>query len=108
MRDLSDLYYECHVTIDPVFGTERQLLTKLIKPFGFKLAKLVMLKKGARGAESQRDTFFTAHSKNYSQLQQRMVDCVRAIQKEGFAIRRYKIEDTIIDSKIKDILEIVG
>lgn len=108
MRDLSDLYYECHVTIDPVFGEERKALAEIIKPYKFKLAKLVMKKgKGEEYKDSTLDTFFTAHGKYYSDLQQRMVDCVRLVQSEGYNVRRYKIENTIIDSKFEDLLELI-
>ena len=109
MRDLSDLYYECHVTINPVFGDKRDKLSTLIKPYKFKLAKLAM-KKTEKGTweESQLDTFFTAHSKHYSDIQQRMVDCIRVVQEQGFVIRRYKIENTIVDSRDNDILNLIN
>lgn len=108
MKDLSDLYYECHVTIDPVFGDEREKLNKIVTPFGFKLAKLAMKKdRGDNWNESQLDTFFTAHSKRYSDLQLKMTDCIRAAQEHGFVIRRYKIEDTIIDSRSDDVLNLI-
>ena len=110
MRDQSDLYYECHVTIKPVFGRQRELLSKLIEPYGFKLAELVMMK-GANPEDwsaSQKDTFFTAHSKFYSRLQLRMVRCIIAVQCADFEVMRYKIEDTIIDSLSKDILGLLN
>lgn len=108
MRDLSDLYYECHVTIDPVFEEERETLAAIIKPYKFKLAKLVMKKnKGDDYKDSTLDTFFTAHGKYYSDLQQRMVDCVREVQANGYTVRRYKIENTILDSKLNDLLELI-
>ena len=108
MRDLSDLYYECHVTIDPVFGEAREHLEELVRPYKFKLAKLVMKKtEGATYEDSTLDTFFTAHGRYYSDLQQRMVDCIRVVQGEGFVVRRYKIEDTIIDSRHDDLLRLI-
>lgn len=108
MRDQSDLYYECHVTIDPVFDDQREQLAQIVKTWGFKLAELAMKKsKGDSWEESKKDTFFTAHSKSYSDLQQRMVNCIRTVQEAGFAVRRYKIEDTIIDSRNDDILGLI-
>jgi len=108
MRDVSDLYYDCHVTIDPVFDESRDILRELIHPFGFKLAKLAMKKsKGGSWEDSKLDTFFTAHGKNYSDLQQRMVDCIRTVKSNGYAVRRYKIENTIIDSRGEDILRLI-
>ena len=109
MRDKSDLYYECHITIDPIFGSRRQELEKLVGMFDFKLAKLVMFKGPEKQdwKDSQKDTFFTAHDHYYSRLQQRMVDCIRIIQEAGYVVRRYKIEDTIIDSRTTDILALL-
>lgn len=108
MKDKSDLYYECHITIDPVFGEERDRLARIIKPFKFKLAKLVMKKsKGDEYKDSQLDTFMTGHGKYYSKLKVRMVNCIEVAKIEGYNIRRYKIEDTIIDSKHEDLLELI-
>ena len=36
------LYYECHVTIEPVFDERRDLAEAIAKKYGFRLAKLLM------------------------------------------------------------------
>lgn len=111
MRDKSDLYFECHVTIDPVFDENRERLEEIVSNYNFKLAKLVMIKetKGSGGEYclSSKDTFFTAHSKSYSDLLNRMIDCIKKVQIEGYVVRRYKIEDTIIDSRSDDIIKLL-
>lgn len=104
MRDTSDLYFEAHVTMDPVPQSDRDRVQDLIEPFGFRLAKLLMQK----GEPSNIDTFCTAHSRSYSTLVLKVTDCVRALRAAGINVRRYKIEDTVIDSRSSDVLMVLA
>jgi hypothetical protein len=100
------LYYECHITVEPVFEETREELSTIAKPFGFRLAELLMQKNREHDPiRSTYDTFMTAHSKNYEDIFQRMKNCVAAIEAEGFKVWRYKIEDTLFDTKHGDKLE---
>lgn len=101
-RVISELYFEAHVTIDPVFGFDRDKAEDIARQHKFKLAKLVMLK-GDISEESKRDTFMTSHDKWFLPIKERTIACVRDLKATGFVVRRYKIEDTILDSRTNDI-----
>ena len=94
------LYFECHITIDPVFDDERVRVSVMAQDYKFKLAKLIMRKREAdKEQEAQDDTFMTGHGQTYEDLYQRMADLVTALEAAGIKVRRYKIEDTICDSR---------
>lgn len=94
------LYYEAHVTIDPVPEDKRLAVQTLADPFGCKLAKLLMQK----GQPSNLDTFMTCHGKDLGQMESRVAGLVRRLQAVGLNVRRYKIEDTLMDSRNEDEL----
>lgn len=103
MTDLVKLYLEAHVTIEPVFDERREEAEKIAQLFGFKLAKLLMQKREADTAErSQYDTFMTGHSKSRSDIEARTHDLVLSLKSNGFKVWRYKIEDTLLDSRSDD------
>ena len=91
----SRLYYECHVTLDPVPEVVRDYVTNICSRYGFKLAKLLMQK----GGPSDIDTFCTAHDTEYEPLLVNMIKLIKALQRLGYTVRRYKIEDTLLDSR---------
>lgn len=98
------LYYEAHITIDPVAeGCREFVQERLLGPWGFRLAKLLMDK----GVPSTLDTFCTAHGTDYVNVQLRVVGAVRALQREGYTVRRYKVEDTMMDSRTADVLDLL-
>lgn len=98
------LYYECHVTIEPVLEEKEIEELKFIASLqGFRLANLLMQKRKEDAPErSKYDTFMTGHSKTYRDLEQRMIYLIRDLQIYGYKVWRYKIEDTIMDSRTCD------
>lgn len=92
------LYFEAHVTIDPVFDNQRAVANTIAERNGFKLAKLLMEKDGVR-SPSTLDTFMTAHGKDYDDIFVRTGNMVIELLDAGFVVRRYKIEDTLLDSR---------
>jgi hypothetical protein len=96
----SRLYYEAHVTIDPVPEDQRGALQDLATPLKFKLAKLLMQK----GEPSTLDTFLTGHSKVLDEIKANTKKMILALKAEGYVVRRFKIEDTLIDSRHGDTL----
>lgn len=100
--------YECHVTIDPVFDDRLDELKELVKPFRFKVADLIM-KKSALSEElpSKKDTFMTGHGTDYDGLKTRMVGLIRDVKEENYSVRRYKIEEILLDSKTGDSLNLL-
>jgi hypothetical protein len=95
-------YYEAHVTLDPV-GERRAEVEEIAGHQRFRLAKLLMDK----GVPSQLDTFMTGHDHDLESMRSRVAQTVKALQRAGFVVRRYKIEDTVLDSRIKDELELL-
>jgi hypothetical protein len=101
----SKLYYEAHITIEPVFDERLDLAKRLSAPYKFRVADLLMKKRESDTEErSANDTFMTGHGKIYLDLSLRMIQLIRQLQGHGFKVWRYKIEDTIIDSRHDDAL----
>lgn len=88
------LYYECHITTEPVFGERLALLTQIAQHHGFKVAKLLMEK-----GPSTRDTFCTGHGKTFRSLRARMLACDSAMRTAGFKVWRRKIEVVVLDER---------
>lgn len=109
MNNLTSLYYECHITIDPIFDESgRDKLQELITPHGFKLAKLLMQKRKEDTPEmSKYDTFMTAHHTIEIEMLYKLFNCMKVLKENGYIIRRYKIENVILDSRINDKFEML-
>lgn len=95
----SRLYYEAHVTLKPVPEEVRDgILREIAHINGFRVAKLLMQK----GGPCTEDAFCTARDSDYETIRCRTVAMVQRLLSAGFTVRRYKIEDTLIDSKMGD------
>lgn len=100
----SELYFECHVTLDPVQGERLALLERLSAERGFKVATFLMEKDGVTP-----DALTSARDKDYLEILQRMILLVEDCRMRGFVVRRYKIENTLLDSKMEgDILRLLS
>jgi hypothetical protein len=53
---------------------------------------------------SAKDSFCTGHSQDYKEIEERMIKLVEALQRWGFEVWRYKIEDCVLDSRKSDSL----
>ena len=96
------IYYECHVTIEPVFDERLEALKDIVRPFGFQVADLLMLKKqNASPERSKQDTFCTGRDKAYRAIHDRMMSLVEKLTLEGYDVWRYKIESVILDVRLK-------
>lgn len=56
---------------------------------------------------SMYDTFMTGHRTDKAQAIQDTIGFVKAIQKAGIKVWRYKIEDVTLDSRNNDTLELL-
>lgn len=93
----TDYYFEAHITIDPVLDEDKlQELKDLVKPLGFRVAKLFMQK----GDPSNLDSFMTAHDKDYHSIMQSTYKAVDWLKDNGYGVRRYKIENILLDVKV--------
>ena len=95
------LYYECHITVAPVFGANLEQFKAICEPHGFKVAKLLMQKDLS---DSKKDSFCTGHSQSYLDLYSRMYELILTLKAAGFVVWRYKIEDCMLDSRHYDSL----
>lgn len=102
----SALYYECHITIDPPIGeTNFQQFGQICGVEGFRVAKLLMRKEnGSAGVVSHDDSFCTTRGVLYEDVVCRMNNLICRLKDFGFNVRRYKIEDTLLDSNRGDEL----
>lgn len=91
----TQLYFEVHVTLDPVFEHRRERAETIARAYGFRLAKLTK----ANGGEHTDDAFMTGRGTDYEVMRKTTCDLVGFLKREGFNVRRYKLENTLVDSK---------
>lgn len=100
----TDYYFECHITIEPVFDDRLILANNIANEYGFRIADLLMKKrKNDTEERSKYDTFMSSRSKKHDDIQTRMIDLIVKLKELGFVIWRYKIENILCDSKYEDI-----
>lgn len=109
MQTVALLYFESHITIEPVFDEQREKAAKIAHEHGFRLAELLMKKRRKDIAKrSMHDTFMTSHSTQFNDIKNRTIACIQELKANNFKIWRYKIEDTILDSKINDPYKLIN
>lgn len=95
------MYYESHITIEPVFDARFEQFVAICSNRGFRPAKLMMKKRAEDTPErSQYDSFCTGRGKTQDELADRMHALVTDLKDAGFAIWRYKIEHVILDCRL--------
>jgi hypothetical protein len=104
---MDSLYYEIHVTIE---WSDRVLqyldvLKQLAKNNGFHMGDLLLMKRDEE--RSHKDVFFTARADTYDEAEEMVVNFERLLDAGTYKVIRYKIEDTVLDSKINDKLGIL-
>jgi hypothetical protein len=90
------IYYECHVTVSPVFDEKLEEFKNICRNRGFSVAKLLM----AKGGASKKDSFCTGRSDTYEDMFNRMTALVYELQQFDFEVWRYKIEVVVLDVKL--------
>lgn len=101
-------YFECHITIEPVFEEELQRVSMVARAHGFRPAKLLMQKrKSDTPMRSKYDTFLTGRSYDYDDLVTRMIKTVGELGDQGFLVWRYKVEETKFDSRYNDLYNLL-
>lgn len=94
----SGLTYEAHITIEPVENERLLLFEQLVKPYGFKVADLIMVKQRKITEErSNRDSFCTGWSNDLEELRINLYRLLLNLKDSDFKVWRYKIEQTIED-----------
>ena|ERR1700742_453338 len=101
MTHTTELYFECHITVEPVFGEYLDKLKLIATPHKFHVADLLMRKRLEDTPErSQFDTFLTGRGPDYEELESRMHCCINDVELEGYKVWRYKIENTLLDVRL--------
>ncbi len=107
-EDISKLYFEAHITIEPVLDGRIEVVKSLGAIYGFKVADLLMRKREQDTEErSKNDTFMTGHGKSLTNMTFRVRRMVELLTLHGFKVWRYKIEDTVMDSRTEDVLGLI-
>lgn len=96
--DTTRLYYECHITLEPVYGIRLTILEHLVAKRDLSVSTFLMVKPGQQNP----DAFVSLRDKSYANVLRRMCDACIALEAEGFVIKRAKIEDTLLDTKHGD------
>ena len=101
-RHTTLLYFECHVTIEPVYDQRLEDLRAYALEFGFRVADLQMRKRLADSPErSQFDTFCTRRDGDYGRMVKMMHAFITFIIEHGYKVWRYKIENTLLDVRTR-------
>ncbi len=100
----TDLYFEAHVTIEPVMDEIRlEKLKAVADRCGFRVADLMMVKRKETPKRSPYDTFCTTRSKDYDDIVSRVEELIYSIVPMGYKVWRYKIENTLVDVRLPKI-----
>ncbi len=86
--------FECHITVEPVFGDRLQILRERSDRFSFRVADLVMVKNQER---SSMDSFCIGHGTDYDEIHHRGYQLIDSLKACGFKIYRIKIEEIVTD-----------
>lgn len=98
------IYYESHITIEPLFGVKLGEAAAIGRAYGYKMADLFFQKRVEDTLERSRmDSFMTGHSKEMRDIVDRQRSCVVALITSGVNVFRYKVEHVIIDSREVDV-----
>ena len=99
-------YYEAHISLVPVTpgGEERRELLGIAALHGAKLASFAMNKEDKKTP----DAFITFRGSDYNQMVATTMRLVRDLILFGFKVKRYKIEDTLLDSNREDTLQLLA
>lgn len=92
-------YFEAHVTLEPTSRLEE--LKQLVSGYGFRVADLYY-DKGGQLLPAEIDHFTSSRGKSVDELCERTKELVVALLTNDFYVKRYKIEDVVIDSRHED------
>lgn len=104
---MDELYFETHVTVDPLTEEQQHLADAVLTSFGFKRAELVMLKDNTVSPHYG-DAFYSSRHYGMRSARQSVAAAVGWFTGMGIRVRRYKIEFTIMDSRIEDQMNLLG
>lgn len=93
-------YYECHITIEPVFDKRLEKLKEVAAAYEFKVADLLMVKRKEDTPErSKFDTFMTSRNTEKGLLWHRADELIKTLQKLDYKVFRMKLEHCFFDQR---------
>ncbi|MDO8495587.1 MAG: hypothetical protein Q7S32_03680 [bacterium] len=103
------LYFEAHITIEPVVDERLEVFKTLCRRYDFRVADLLMKKRTDDTPQrSAFDSFCTGRDQECSLLVLRTIQLVEDLRDFGFKVWRYKIESTLMDSEYQDIFSLLS
>lgn len=94
------IYYECHVTIEPVFDERLDKFKRICEKYKFRAADLFLQKrKEDLPTRSSKDSFCTSKGLDFEEIKVRMKQLVEDLRKESCQVWRQKIEAVILDDR---------
>lgn len=95
-KHTTELYFEAHITIEPIEDSVlRKRVVELGNAHGFRLATFLMKKEGPVP-----DDFFSARGPHYESLEEMVYSMVQYLGECGVTVKRYKIENTLLDVRL--------
>lgn len=96
-------YFECHVTIEPVFDLQLAMLKNVCEIWGFRVADLVKWNfRDVTPERSDRDSFCTTRGQDYDDVYRRMDELTKRLGVLNFDVWRRKIEFIVLDERYPD------
>lgn len=99
MNDHSRLYFEGHITLEPVSGKELILLGVISTKYGMRISTFLLVKPDS----STPDAFISLRNESYTSMVSILHEACKELESYGFKIKRVKIEDTLLDTKHGDM-----
>jgi len=99
MEPTTELYFESHITIEPLSDAKQGDIMPIVNTYEFRIADLIM----RNGRPHMENMFVSARSEDYKDICTRTKHVVNALQCKGIKVLRYKVENTLLDSRKHDI-----
>ena len=96
-------YLEAHITISPLTEEQKENISSVMSMLGFKLAQFLMKPQDKTGAfipAEDPNAFLSCREyESFGTLKIRMHTMIKVLKAENIEIRRYKVEDTVADTR---------
>lgn len=102
--NLEAKYFECHVTLEPVFEERLAQLKTICRGHGFQVAELLMQRRANDTPDrSAKDSFCTGKAKSYGDMVSMMDDLTAELRLAGYKVWRRKIESVLYDERSSNV-----
>jgi len=91
----TDLYFEAHITIEPIPQEKVSALKALCKRYEFRLADFILLH-----GDKEPKAFCTTRDRLWSTINKKVHEFKTTLGQEGYKVLRYKIENTLVDVRL--------